>query len=190
MGNIVTTGKTAVASQNQAAVADDNRQYLTFMLGGEVFAIGILSIKEIIEYGHLTTVPLMPQHIRGVINLRGAVVPVIDLSARFGRVGTEVTRRTCIVILEVQAGEGPGGAGTQDIGVVVDAVNEVVEIPAALIEPAPAFGANIRTDFIQGMGKVNDRFVIILSVDHVLSVEELAALEQLHASVQNGAANN
>jgi purine-binding chemotaxis protein CheW len=178
MGNIVTTGKTAVAQ-----TAEENRQYLTFMLGGEVFAIGILSIKEIIEYGQLTTVPLMPEHIRGVINLRGAVVPVIDLSARFGRAGTEVTRRTCIVIIEAR-----GGEAQQDIGVVVDAVNEVVEIAASQIEPAPAFGANIRTDFIQGMGKVNDRFVIILSVDHVLSVDELAALGELHASVQNGAA--
>ncbi|MEW5788914.1 MAG: chemotaxis protein CheW [Pseudomonadota bacterium] len=182
MGNLVTTGKTAIAT----AAADENRQYLTFMLGGEVFAIGILSIKEIIEYGHLTTVPLMPEHIRGVINLRGAVVPVIDLSARFGRSGSQVTRRTCIVILEVSAGE--DGAGHQDIGVVVDAVNEVVEIPASQIEPAPAFGARIRTDFIQGMGKVNERFVIILSVDHVLSVEELADLGRMHASLQGNAA--
>ena len=174
MGNLVTTAKAVVVQ-----TAEENRQYLTFMLGGEVFAIGILSIKEIIEYGQLTTVPLMPEHIRGVINLRGAVVPVIDLSARFGRDGSEVTRRTCIVIIEVQSGE-----TQQDIGVVVDAVNEVVEIPAAMIEPAPAFGAHIRTDFIQGMGKVDDRFVIILSVDHVLSVEELAALSEVHASVQ------
>ena len=178
MSNLVTTGKSAVAK----TAAEENRQYLTFVLGGEVFAIGILSIKEIIEYGHLTTVPLMPAHIRGVINLRGAVVPVIDLSARFGRDGTQVTRRTCIVILEVLAGE-----GKQDIGVVVDAVNEVVEIPADQIEPAPDFGARIRTDFIQGMGKVGERFVIILSVNHVLSVEELAALGQFQASLQPGA---
>jgi purine-binding chemotaxis protein CheW len=179
MSNLVTTGKSAVAK----AMAEENQQYLTFMLGGEVFAIGILSIKEIIEYGHLTSVPLMPAHIRGVINLRGAVVPVIDLSARFGRDGTQVTRRTCIVILEVIAGQ-----DKQDSGVVVDAVNEVVEIPDSQIEPSPAFGANIRTDFIQGMGKVNERFVIILSVDHVLSVEELAALGQFQTSLQNSAA--
>jgi purine-binding chemotaxis protein CheW len=177
MGKLVTTGNPAPVQ-----AAEENRQYLTFMLGGEIFAIGILSIKEIIEFGQLTTVPLMPEHIRGVINLRGAVVPVIDLSARFGRAGTEVTRRTCIVIIEVM-----GGESHQDIGVVVDAVNEVVEIPGSQIEPAPAFGANIRTDFIQGMGKVNERFVIILSVDHVLSVDELAALGELHTSMQNGA---
>lgn len=166
MGNLATLSKTSVA------VAEENRQYLTFMLGGEMFAIGILSIKEIIEYGHLTTVPLMPTHIRGVINLRGAVVPVIDLAARFGRESKEVTRRTCIVILEVDSDD-----AHQDIGVVVDAVNEVVEIP--VIEPAPAFGARIRTDFIEGMGRVNDRFVIILSIGHVLSVDELAALSDL-----------
>lgn len=177
MGNLIPSDKTAVAMTTAA----NNTQYLTFMLGGETFAIGILSIKEIIEYGHLTSVPLMPEHIRGVINLRGAVVPVIDLSARFGRKGNETTRRTCIVIIEVQAGE-----GQQDIGVVVDAVNEVVEIPTSQIEPPPAFGAHIRTDFIQGMGKVNEHFVIILSVDHVLSVEELAALGQIHASLQEG----
>lgn len=175
MGNLVP----ARGGPESPTVAQDNHQYLTFMLGGEVFAIGILSIKEIIEYGQLTTVPMMPEHIRGVINLRGAVVPVIDLSARFGRGGTQVTRRTCIVILEVEAQGAP-----QDIGVVVDAVNEVLEIPPEMVEPAPAFGANIRADFILGMGKVNDRFVIILNVDHVLSVEELAALGQLHASVQ------
>ncbi len=178
MGNLVTTGKAAVVSQ----AAEDNPQYLTFMLGNEVFAIGILSIKEIIEYGHLTAVPLMPEHIRGVINLRGAVVPVIDLSARFGRDPTQATRRTCIVIIEVMSGD-----ERQDIGVVVDAVNEVVEIPASRIEPAPAFGARIRTDFIQGMGKINERFVIILSVDHVLSVEELAALGELNASMRSSA---
>ncbi|MDE1943797.1 MAG: purine-binding chemotaxis protein CheW [Betaproteobacteria bacterium] len=154
------------------AVSQDQQQYLTFMLGGELFAIGILAIKEIIEYGQLTTVPMMPGFIRGVINLRGSVVPVVDLSARFGGQSTEVTRRTCIVIIEaVSEGE------QQDIGVIVDAVNEVLDIAPDQIEPAPAFGAKIRTDFIAGMGKVNGRFVIILDVDKVLSVQELAALE-------------
>lgn len=149
----------------------DQQQYLTFNLGGEVFAIGILAIKEIIEYGNLTEVPMMPDFIRGVINLRGAVVPVVDLSARFGRAGTALTRRTCIVIVEIEA-EGEH----QDVGVIVDAVNEVLEILPQDIEPAPAFGAKIRTDFIRGMGKVASRFVIILDVDHVLSVDEMAAL--------------
>lgn len=144
-------------------------QYLTFTLHQEMFAIGILNIKEILEYGSLTSVPMMPEFIRGVINLRGAVVPVVDLSARFGGRQSDITKRTCIVIIEVSNGE-----ERQDIGVVVDAVSEVLEIPANQIEPAPAFGAKIRADFIEGMGKVNGKFVIILEVDKVLSLDELA----------------
>jgi purine-binding chemotaxis protein CheW len=159
------------------AGAEELQQYLTFMLGGETFAIGILHIKEIIEYGQLTTVPMMPGFIRGVINLRGAVVPVIDLASRFGGERSEVTRRSCIVILEL-----PVEAQTQVIGVVVDAVNEVLEIAGSEIEPAPAFGARIRTDFIAGMGKVQDKFVIILDVDNVLSTEDLALIGRAAAA--------
>ena len=154
-----------------AATQRDQQQYLTFMLGGETYAMGILSIKEIIEYGNITEVPRMPEFIRGVINLRGSVVPVIDLGARFGKQVTNITRRTCIVIIEVANGE-----ETQDVGVMVDAVNEVLEISAGEIEPAPSFGANIRADFIDGMGKINGKFVIILNIHQVLSVEEMATL--------------
>lgn len=151
-------------------------QYLTFTLGKEMFAIGILNIKEILEYGSLTAVPMMPEFIRGVINLRGSVVPVVDLAARFGGKRSQVTKRTCIVIIEVTSDE-----GRQDIGVVVDAVSEVLEIPDTEIEPAPAFGAKIRADFIQGMGKVDGKFVIILEVDKVLSADELAIVSQAGA---------
>lgn len=155
----------------------DERQYLTFRLSGDVFAIGILTIKEIIEYGDVTQVPMMPPSIRGVINLRGAVVPVIDLAARFGRNAVEVTRRTCIVIIEAHLdGE------YQDVGLVVDAVNAVTEIPRDQIEPVPAFGAKIRTDFIRGMGKVDGRFVIILNLDRVMSTDDLALLQQMRES--------
>ena len=171
---------TAVQKEQRAEVATNEEgqsQYLTFMLGGEMFAIGILNIKEIIEYGQLTTVPMMPGFIRGVINLRGSVVPVVDLAARFGRKSADVTRRTCIVILEIEA-EGE----RQDIGVVVDTVNEVLEIPPSEIEPAPTFGAKIRAEFIRGMGKVNSKFVIILNVSHVLSIDELAMLTQVEPS--------
>jgi purine-binding chemotaxis protein CheW len=160
----------------KVVIERDQQQYLTFNLGGEVFAIGILAIKEIIEYGNLTEVPMMPEFIRGVINLRGAVVPVVDLSARFGRSGSTVTRRTCIVIVEMET-EGE----RQDVGVIVDAVNEVLEILPQDIEPAPAFGAKIRTDFISGMGKVASKFVIILNVDHVLSLNELSSLAVIGA---------
>lgn len=160
----------------RAVAAADRAQYLTFMLGGEVFAIGILAVKEIIEYGGLTTVPMMPDCIRGVINLRGAVVPVMDLAARFGRQPTEVGKRTCIVIVELET------QGEQHVvGVVVDAVNAVLEIAASEIEPAPSFGAKIRTDFIEGMGKVNGKFVILLNVGNVLSADEIGALAGLAA---------
>lgn len=156
-----------------AAAGQEIQQYLTFMLGGEVFAIGILHIKEIIEYGHLTSVPTMPEFIRGVINLRGAVVPVVDLASRFGGKPSQVTRRSCIVILELGMAD-----EVQVIGVVVDAVNEVLEIAATEIEPPPSFGTRIRTDFIAGMGKVGGRFVILLSVNNVLSLGALAMLGQ------------
>lgn len=154
-----------------AATGQEIQQYLTFMLGGEIFAIGILHIKEIIEYGHLTSVPTMPEFIRGVINLRGAVVPVVDLASRFGGKPSQVTRRSCIVILELGMVD-----EVQVIGVVVDAVNEVLEIAATEIEPPPSFGTRIRTDFIAGMGKVGGRFVILLSVNNVLSLGNLAML--------------
>jgi purine-binding chemotaxis protein CheW len=166
----------AVAARQLAAAGEAN-QYLTFTLGGEMFAVGILNVKEIIEYGSLTEIPMMPAFIRGVINLRGAVVPVIDLSARFGGKTAEVARRTCIVIVEVQQEE-----GRHDIGIMVDAVSEVLEIAGSEIEPAPAFGAKIRADFIAGMGKVNGKFVIILDIMRVLSVDEMAAVASIGES--------
>lgn len=161
-------------ANNTNLLVGEPRQYLTFTLGGEMYAVETLSVKEIIEYGQVTPVPMMPKSIRGVINLRGAVVPVIDLKARFGGQTTEATRRTCIVIIEL---------GEEDehqvVGIVVDTVSEVLEIPLAEIEPPPSFGARIRADFISGMGKIAGRFVILLAVNRVLSVDELAALSHL-----------
>lgn len=169
MTAMVQTGRGAAP-----AVAQESAQFLTFMLGGEVFAIGILAIKEIIEYAGLTTVPLMPDCVRGVINLRGAVVPVMDLAARFGRPATQIGKRTAIVIVEIDAdGE------QQVVGVMVDAVNAVIDIAASEIEPAPQFGTRIRSEFIAGMGKVNGKFVILLNTDQVLSLTELEAMAQL-----------
>ncbi|RTL52662.1 MAG: chemotaxis protein CheW [Rhodocyclaceae bacterium] len=155
-------------------VTEEAKQYLTFFLAREMYAVGILNVKEIIEYGSLTEIPMMPSFIRGVINLRGAVVPVIDLAARFGGGQTEVGRRTCIIILELRDEE-----GRQDIGVMVDAVSEVIDIPAGEIEPPPAFGARIRADFIDGMGKVAGKFVILLNIGKVLSVDEMAMLTKV-----------
>lgn len=162
---------TAKKSVDGTATEVDAQQYLTFLLGGDMYAIGILNIKEIIEYGGLTQVPMMPAFIRGVINLRGSVVPVVDMAVRFGKSASATTRRSCIVIVEMQSDE-----GSHDMGVVVDSVSAVLEIPGNEIEPAPSFGAKIRTDFIKGMGKVNDKFVIILNADRVLSVEEMVQL--------------
>jgi purine-binding chemotaxis protein CheW len=142
-----------------------------FMLGQETFALGILRIKEILEYQVPTEVPMMPEFIRGIVNLRGSVVPVIDLSARFGRPAAAVTKKTCIVILETQVDD-----ERQVLGLVVDAVNEVLDIPQRDIEPPPSFGVSVRTDFIEGMGKVQDKFVIILNVDSVLSIHEMASI--------------
>lgn len=150
-------------------------QYLTFVLGGEVFALGILNIKEIIQYGDLTEVPMMPNFIRGVINLRGRVVPVVDLTARFNRGITNISRRTSIVIIELEQG---AQEDAQSIGIVVDAVNEVIDIAGADIEPPPAFGAKIRPDFISGMAKKDGRFIIVLNLDQVLSIDEMLNLGQ------------
>jgi purine-binding chemotaxis protein CheW len=163
MGAVMTTRQTAVA-------VDEDAQYLTFMLGGEMFAIGILGIKEIIEYGSL----MMPAFVRGVINLRGAVVPVVDLSARFGRANSAITRRSCVVIIEARSENGQ----PQDIGLLVDTVSAVQEIPATQIEPPPSFGARIRADFISGMAKVDGKFVIVLEVDKVLSIDEMSSLAE------------
>ncbi len=148
-------------SQTQLAVAAGNppvaglpagigepQQYLVFSLCGETFAIGIRRIKEIIEYGHLTEVPMMPDLVRGVINLRGAVVPVVDLAVRFGRAPTAIARRTCIVIVEIEAQPG----ASHVIGVIVDAVNEVLDIPAHDIEPPPSFGARSPGAFSRAAG--------------------------------------
>jgi purine-binding chemotaxis protein CheW len=161
------------SGEKSSALEEQTQQYLTFMLGGEMFAIGILAIKEIIEYASLTEVPMMPPYVRGVINLRGAVVPVADLSVRFGRSAAAVTKRTCIVIVEIVA-----NGERQDVGVVVDAVNEVLDMPGSEIEPPPAFGAKIRTDFIRGMGKMNGKFVILLDVNHVLAFDEITEVAQ------------
>lgn len=154
-----------------AESAAEQNQYLTFLLGDEMFAVGILAVREIIEYGFVTPVPMTPAFIRGVLNLRGAVVPVVDLSLRFGRRSCETTKRTCIVIIEVETGK-----GSREMGVVVDAVNEVLEIATSDIEPPPEFGSSIRSDFIKGMGKVAGKFVILLDPDRVLSVDEVSVV--------------
>lgn len=146
-------------------------QYLTFQLEREVFALDIRSVREIIQVGPMTHVPLMPGFVRGVINLRGAVVPVVDLQARFGRPPAELGKKSCIVIFDAQR-EGD----RVELGLLVDAVSEVIDIPADQIEPPPSFGASVQRDFIQGMGKLDDRFVIILEPDRALDIDDMARL--------------
>ncbi|WP_342120916.1 chemotaxis protein CheW [Pseudoduganella sp. OTU4001] len=150
---------------------DAEQQYLSFRLGDETFALGILAVREIIEYGGITDVPMMPPCVRGVINLRGAVVPVLDLASRFGRGASIIGRRSCIVIAEM--GQPPE---QQVLGLLVDAVNAVLDIDAAQIEPPPSFGAGLRNDFITGIGKVHGKFVIIINLEAVLNVPEIVAL--------------
>jgi len=163
----VTAQKSSAAAK--AAVSDLATQYLTFLLGTETFALDIRSVREIIQYCPMTSVPLMPNFVRGVINLRGAVVPVIDLHARFGRPSAAVGKKTCIVIFDcVRDNE------RIELGLLVDAVSEVLDIAADAIEPPPNFGTSVRRDFIRGMGKLDSRFVIILEPDKAFDVDEMA----------------
>ena len=181
MNTLVNASKKAPTERLAVKTVAEEKQYLTFMLGGEMFSLSILCIKEIIWYANLTEVPMMPACIRGVINLRGSVVPVMDLSNRFGKPSSPVIKSTCIVIVEVptaQEGE------HQAMGVVVDSVQAVLEIPTREIEPAPSFGAKIRSEFIEGIAKVNGKFVILLNVNRVLSMEEIGQMEQFSGAAE------
>ncbi|PAY02866.1 chemotaxis protein CheW [Pseudoalteromonas sp. HM-SA03] len=149
-------------------------QYLTFQSRQDCYAIEILSIKEIIELGSVTKVPLMPEFIKGVINLRGSVVPVIDLSARLCGEVIEVGRRTCIIICEFSISD-----SLIEMGVIVDGVNEVIEVDAKDLTNSPQFGAQIRADFIASMVRRGDELLIALDLEKVLSVEEMAELIEL-----------
>lgn len=146
-------------------------QHLSFRVRQARYALPIELVREIIEYGQITTVPMMPAFIHGVINLRGNVVPVLDLAARFGFELTEPGKRTCIVIIELELDD-----QLQRIGLVVDAVDAVLDIDSAEVEPAPPFGTGIRTDFIAGMARDERGFTIILEVRRVLSLDDIRQL--------------
>lgn len=165
-------GAQSPGTQAPRAPADTvGGQYLTFSVAGQMYGIGILASKEIIQYGSISAVPMMPAFIRGVINLRGAVVPVLDLTARFHGQRAAEGRRRCIVVVELVEED-----TVQNIGILVDSVSAVLEIPGEDVEPAPPFGAGIRSDFIAGMGKVDGRFVILLDVERVLQTADLVGL--------------
>jgi len=163
--------QTALHSVGHDIAGDSVTQFLTFVLNTDVYGINILHIKEIIDYGKITRVPMMPGFIAGVINLRGSVVPVIDLALRFAEQPSERTKRSSIVILEVRYEE-----QKLEVGITVDVVNEVLDILLSEIEPAPSFGTKIRTDFISGMGKVNDQLLVLLDVANILSIDEISKI--------------
>ena len=146
----------------------DTRQYLTFQLGEEIFGVDVTHVREILEFTTVTKVPKTPEFMRGVINLRGSVVPVLDMRLKFGMTRTDKTVDTCIIVVEVTF-EGE----TTIIGALVDSVQEVFELEPDQIEPAPKIGIQLKTEFIRGMGKRDDQFIIILDIDKVFSSEEL-----------------
>jgi purine-binding chemotaxis protein CheW len=174
------------------AVADkevvNQIQYLSFHVAGEEYAIGILQVKEIIDYDTLTKVPMTPHSIRGVINLRGNVVPVVDLAVKFGLPETGVTSRTCVVIVEVVLDDEP-----TVMGVMADSVSQVMDFRDEDIEEPPSFGTRVSVDYLLGMGKADKKFVLILDIDKVLSTEELQVAarlqdEQTEEAEEEGAA--
>lgn len=149
----------------------ETTQYLTFGLGEEEFALEIARVREVLDYTTITRVPRMPEFLRGVINLRGNVVPVIDMRLKLGMSAVQKTKDTCIVIVEIQMdGE------QMQLGGLTDSVQEVIDLDPGQIEPAPRIGTKLNTEFIRGMGKRDDRFLIILDIDRVLSSDELAVM--------------
>ena len=147
----------------------ETSQYLSFTLGGELFALDISKVREVLDYTRITKVPRMPDFILGVINLRGSVVPVVDMRLKFDMPGSDKTLNTCIVIVEVLLEE-----ETIAIGALVDAVQEVFDIEPSQIEPPPRIGTKLKTEFIKGMGKKDEYFVIILDIDRIFSMKELS----------------
>ena len=155
------------------SVITESRQYLTFKLNEEIFGVDVAQVREILDYVKITKVPQTPDFMCGVINLRGSVVPVVDMNLKFGLPHIERTVNTCIVVVEVNMDD-----TTTVFGALVDSVQEVFEIEPQNIEPAPRIGTKLKTDFIKGMGKQDDRFIIILDIDKVFSSEELEMVQE------------
>ena len=145
-------------------------QYLTFFIAREEYAVGILRVREIIQHDNVTRVPRTPPWVRGVINLRGSVVPVVDLAVKFGLQESHTTRSSCIVICEVQL-EGLGVV----MGIMADAVSQVIELPEHDVRPAPPFGTRVRVEYLQGVGRTAERLVLLLDVDKLLAADEVVA---------------
>jgi purine-binding chemotaxis protein CheW len=150
-----------------------DQQILTFQLRGEMFGLEILKVKELLEYNSITKVPMVPEYIRGVINLRGSVVPVVDLIYLFSKTPSEITKKSCIIIVENTSGD-----SVHATGILVDNVNEVIDVIGREIEPAPAFGTNLKTNFILGMAKREEEIIILLDMEYLLSFDELSNMSQ------------
>jgi purine-binding chemotaxis protein CheW len=151
----------------------ETRQYLTFKLDHEVFALDVATVREVLDFTTVTKIPRTPEFMRGVINLRGSVVPVVDLRLAFGMTATEKTVNTCIVVVEVCL-EGE----TTIMGALADSVEEVIDLEPDQIQPAPRLGTSIKTDFIRGMGKRESQFLMILDIDRVFTADQLAGLQE------------
>ncbi|HXN46395.1 MAG TPA: chemotaxis protein CheW [Bryobacteraceae bacterium] len=169
-------GSTVLERQTAAALKSDDRggKYLVFELGREEFGIRVLKVREIMGIQDITAVPQTPAHVKGVINLRGKVIPVVDLRLKFGLPEQEYTQRTCIIVVQVQ-----GEAGPMLMGIVVDGVAEVLNLAAADIEDTPDFGDGTATPYLLGMAKVKDKVKILLEIDRVLTSTDLHALNAL-----------
>ena len=155
------------------AMGEKKGKYLTFSMADEEYGIGILKIKEIIGMMPITPVPQTPESVKGVINLRGKVIPVVDLRVRFGLESVDYTDRTCIIVVEIK-----GTSGIVQIGIVVDSVSEVLNIGNQEVEDAPSFGTRLDTDYISGMAKMEGGVKILLDIDRVLSDKEISALDE------------
>lgn len=152
-------------------------QFLTFMLADEVFALEITKVREVLEFTSVTKVPRVPEFMRGVINLRGSVVPVMDLRLKFGMTKTEKTVNTCVIIVEVEIGD-----EQIQLGAMADSVKEVMDLEVANIEPPPKIGTRLNTDFMKGMGKLNEEFVMILDINKVFSADEISMVKDVNDS--------
>ena len=167
-------GISAAIGQTVKAMSDKEGKYLTFTLADEEYGIGILKIKEIIGMMQITTVPQTPDFVKGVINLRGKVIPVVDLRLRFGMSAIDYSERTCIIVVEID-----GQAGTVQVGIVVDSVSEVLNIKSEEIEETPTFGTRLNTDYILGMAKMEGGIKILLDINRVLTSGEVELLDKV-----------
>ncbi len=160
---------TQILSARETEGRTENQEFVTFSLNNEMYAISALNVQEIIELTSITKVPHLPYYFKGVINLRGNIIPVVDLKHKFGMTSEGYRRHTCIIVTEFSGGI---------MGLVVDAVSDVLHISEELLLAPPSFGVNINTDFIKGMGKVNDNLVIVLDVERVLTEEEVSIISE------------